>query len=65
MAYTEQKAPPPAELSLKFLAWDIKEIGKKLDIMNESLRMIANAAVRISQKGNANGSAFPKDEIPF
>lgn len=65
MSSSEAKAPPPAELSLKYMAWDVKEIGKKLDVMNESLRMIANALVKMSYKGNAANVSCQKDDIPF
>jgi hypothetical protein len=33
---SSQREVPPADLSLKFMAWDIKELGKEMKIFNKS-----------------------------
>lgn len=40
------KAPPPSELSLKYMAWDIKEISKSLKELVDLMRGNVNAPPR-------------------
>lgn len=36
----EKKPPPPPEVSLKYMAWDIKQVATQLEKLNESIKTI-------------------------
>lgn len=40
---SEQKVPPSAELSLKYLAWDFKQLVQEIKKLNETLSSIKDA----------------------
>jgi hypothetical protein len=62
----ENKPVPPADLSLKYMAWDIKTIGKNLTDQVAVLRSIDLALKDIAtvfKKHDGKGTI--KNEIPF
>ncbi len=57
-----QKELPKSELSLKFIAWDVKQIGENLNKINESLLKITELVALLIH----NKATNPKDDqIPF
>ena len=54
----QHKAPPPAELSLKYLAWDVKEIAKSL---KELVDLLKNKGDLPPTKSNNRQSSYQED----
>jgi len=76
---TSDRPTPPADLSLKYMAWDIKKIGEKLDSLASlpqlvhQLEILNNTLVAMHTSGGAHNkitklvtsAATNNDEIPF
>lgn len=54
----DQKEVPSAELSLKYMAWNIKSI-------DESLKKIAASLEKFEATGQKHASKVRSEEIPF
>lgn len=62
----EEKQLPSTELSLKYMAWDIKKIKESLELMKgieEQLRLIAKNIDTFVQAYRSN--LPPSDQMPF
>lgn len=46
---TSDKPVPPPELSLKFMAWDVKKIGERLDYLKEIAQQLTVLNVNLSK----------------
>jgi hypothetical protein len=58
----EQKPVPPVELSLKYIAWNIKEMSESQKTMALAIKMLAEAMIK--QK-NQPTSMPRQDDFPF
>ena len=69
---TSDRPTPPPELSLKFMAWDVKKIGEKLDYLKEIAMQLTVLNVNLSKliQGGPNPAKIAKlapgvpDEAP-
>ncbi len=57
MQPNETKPTPPADLSLKYMAWDIKQIAKSLPEIVAALDRLTGAV--------AGSKSQRRDEVPF
>ena len=72
---SSDKPTPPAELSLKYMAWDIKKMGEKLDpltqiarqleVLNNTLAMMLTKDGSSSKISKLLPTAQNNYEIPF
>jgi hypothetical protein len=72
---SSDRPTPPADLSLKYMAWDIKKIGEKLDalpqiarqleVLNNTLAMMLTKDGSLSKISKLVPTAQNNDEIPF
>ncbi len=58
---TPAKEVPQAELSLKYMAWNVKQIDVNIKRIADSLDQLVDAVKRAS----ADSPAFKQGEIPF
>lgn len=76
MQPNEQKAPPPVEQSLKYMAWDMKQLGvavkdvtAELHSLNMTFQAIHNVISSLCKKQSSKSSCcengFSSDEPPF
>jgi len=73
---SSDKPTPPAELSLKYMAWDIKKMGERLDPLAQIARQLEvlnnTLAMMLTKDGSSSKiaklmptSSNNNDEIPF
>jgi len=55
------KEVPPVELSVKYMAWNVKQIDVNIKRIADSLDQLVEAVKKVS----ASSSAFKQTEIPF
>jgi hypothetical protein len=64
-----QKEIPPADLSLKFMAWDIKELGKEMKIFNKSfeykMEELISTIKELRSSCSKQTPQIPVDDLPF
>jgi len=63
MQPNETKPTPPADLSLKFMAWDIKQLSKTLVEVVTAIKDLTTAIKTNPPKPVAK--SIPPDEVPF
>jgi hypothetical protein len=57
----QSKATPPVELSVKYMAWNVKQIDANVKRIADSLEMI----VQEIKSRNKNPPAFVQGDLPF
>jgi len=65
---TEKKEAPDAKLSLKYIAWNVKEISENFALLVEEVRKMNESKDPRSDtysRGSGTSSSDEPDDIPF